>query len=418
MTWPSPEARRAGSRARVTRITPRTLASHMPIQSSSQATSTRSSPRAPPALLTSRWTAAGSREAKASTLPAWRTSSSRTWAPSGSPTSRRRSRRRAPSQSSKPAPASARAAAAPMPELAPVTTAIFPAIIGPPRNVLLETISPLDLRRRAEVRHRADGAFGLAGLAGLPAVILEQQGEARPLLARQEIDQIPLDLLRVLLLGEEEPAGEALDVGVHGDPLVAAEGVPQHHVGRLPPHPGERHQGLHGVRHLAAVLGHEGHTEILQGPRLVAVETGLADHLLQLREVRRGEVAGRGVAPEERRGDLVDLLVRALGGQDGRHQELEGALEVEGDPGPRKLPPEPRQDLRRALPPRPLRFPPCLGRGDAGPRHYDSLVNARTSQLTSAIASPPRIAGPQPLTCRVCGRSQAASQSVSPVITR
>src|SRR5206468_8030901 len=98
------------------------------------------------------------------------------------------------------------------------------------------------------------------------------------------------------------------------------------------------------------------------------------------------------------------------GGEDGRHQELERVLEVEGDAGPRIKLAEPRQDLAGALAPRLFRFPPRLAGSDADLRHSEtySEVKARTSQLTSATTRPPRIAAPQPLTCRWCGRSQAA----------
>ena len=54
ITWPSPLAISAGSRARVMRITPSTLASYIQRQCSSSASATGASPSAPPALFTSR----------------------------------------------------------------------------------------------------------------------------------------------------------------------------------------------------------------------------------------------------------------------------------------------------------------------------------------------------------------------------
>src|SRR6185436_2012797 len=240
-TWPSPDSRRAGSRARVIRSVPRTLVSHMVRQVSSPASSMRSRPRAPPALFTSRWTTAGSSWTKAATLCASVTSSGSAVAPSGPATSRRRSRRRAPTQSSNPACARARAVAAPIPELAPVTTAVFPSLMqSSPCGQ-----SPLHLGRGTEIGHRTGGALGFARLAESASMALEQVRPGGPVLARQKRQEIALDLFRIGLLGQAEPPREPLDVGVDRDPLVLAEGVAEDRVGGLPPDAGELHEGLH-----------------------------------------------------------------------------------------------------------------------------------------------------------------------------
>ena len=120
---PSPDAISVGSRACVTRSVPMTLVSNIHRQSSSSASATGSRPLAPPALLTSSF-ASGTAAAKAATDSASVTSR-RTAVPSISAAiSAQRSTRRAPSTTWNPASASARAVAAPMPELAPVTTAV------------------------------------------------------------------------------------------------------------------------------------------------------------------------------------------------------------------------------------------------------------------------------------------------------
>ena len=64
----------------------------------------------------------------------------------------------------------------------------------------------------------------------------------RPVLPRHELHEVLLDLLRIGLPGQAEPAGEALHVGVDHDPLVLAEGVAQDDVGGLAADAGQRHE--------------------------------------------------------------------------------------------------------------------------------------------------------------------------------
>ncbi len=127
-TWPSPEATSAGSRARVIRSVPSTFVSNIQRHASTSASATGSSPFAPPALLTST-RQSGTAATKAST-ESWSVTSRRSAVPSTSAaTAAQRSTLRAPSTTAKPDAASARAVAAPMPELAPVTTATGRSVI-------------------------------------------------------------------------------------------------------------------------------------------------------------------------------------------------------------------------------------------------------------------------------------------------
>ena len=122
---PSPVARSAGSSAWVTRTRPSTLTSYIRAQSSTSASATGSRPNAPPALLTSTSQRGPTAAASASTDAASVTSQATAGAADLLGQRRRagpRGGRRA--TTSKPSAASARAVAAPMPLLAPVTTAV------------------------------------------------------------------------------------------------------------------------------------------------------------------------------------------------------------------------------------------------------------------------------------------------------
>src|SRR5690606_31652146 len=120
---PSPEAMSSGISALVIRMVPMTLVSHIQRQSSSTASATGARPFAPPALLTSTSTR-GSTVVNASTESSSVTSSSRAVPPISSARVCSRSRRRAPTTTVKPGAARVRAVASPIPEDAPVTTAI------------------------------------------------------------------------------------------------------------------------------------------------------------------------------------------------------------------------------------------------------------------------------------------------------
>src|SRR5699024_8876570 len=118
-----------------------------------------------------------------------------------------------------------------------------------------------------------------------------------------------------------------------------AERVAQHHVGRLPAEAGQCDQVLEPPRDLAVVSLHQRGAPPLDTAGLVAVEAGRPDEPLQLLAVRARVVRRRPIPREQGRRHLVDPLVRALGGQDGRHAQLEGVAEVEfaPDPGERPL---------------------------------------------------------------------------------
>ena len=125
----------SGKTARVTRRMPSALLWNMVSQSASLPSSTRSTPCAPPALLTSTSTRPAvdpAQSANTSTLSVQVTSSLCTCAEAAprpvhsAATSASRSSRRAPSNRFIPMPANCRAVSAPNPLEAPVTSAHFP----------------------------------------------------------------------------------------------------------------------------------------------------------------------------------------------------------------------------------------------------------------------------------------------------
>src|SRR3954467_12328268 len=126
---PAPDASSAGSRARVTCTRPITLTSYIWRHSSLTASATGPEPNAPPALLTSTSRRSPTAAARAAADSSEVTSVATAVPPISSATAPIRSTGRAARKTWKPASASRRAVAAPIPLLAPVTTAVLMAVI-------------------------------------------------------------------------------------------------------------------------------------------------------------------------------------------------------------------------------------------------------------------------------------------------
>ena len=131
------------------------------------------------------------------------------------------------------------------------------------------------------------------------------------------------------LAGETQPAGETADMGVDDDALGEVEGVAEDDIGGLPAHAGELVEMFHGPRNLAAVIFDQGGGAPADGFRLGAEEAGRADEAFELGGGNVGKMLGRGAALEKGGRDFVDPVIRALGGEDGGDEELEGILVVE-----------------------------------------------------------------------------------------
>jgi hypothetical protein len=154
------------------------------------------------------------------------------------------------------------------------------------------------------------GTIGFAGRAAPAAVPDEPVTEQGPELAWDEGHEIELDFFGLLLPGELEALGEAGDVGIDDDALVEVKGIAEDHVGGFAADPIELHQGFHGGRHLAMVVGEESTTAALDMACFATEETEGADLLLESFDGGMGVIGGGAVFLEEVGGDEVDLFVR------------------------------------------------------------------------------------------------------------
>src|SRR5690606_31173662 len=101
--------------------------------------------------------------------------------------------------------------------------------------------------RRAIWAQWTDLTGGPPGRADASAVEDQSVVEEHPLLGRERLLQVKLDLVRVRVARERQAPGDPTHVRVHRDRL-APERVGQHHVGRLAAHAREGRQLLHGIR--------------------------------------------------------------------------------------------------------------------------------------------------------------------------
>jgi hypothetical protein len=146
----------------------------------------------------------------------------------------------------------------------------------------------------AEPSHGAHGARRLSSNADAAPVEDQQVRRLRQPVDGQDLDELLVDVVRIVRPGQAQPLRDPEDVGIDGERL-APEGVAQHDVGRLQPNARQCHERLAVVGHLSAVVIDEapGHPE--QRARLGAKESRRADVLLERgrpcpRELSRGGI--------------------------------------------------------------------------------------------------------------------------------
>ena len=72
-----------------------------------------------------------------------------------------------------------------------------------------------------------------------PTMEDQEVGERSPSLPGEDLNEVPLYLLRRGLFGEPHATRKALHMGVHHHPFIDSEGIAQHDIGRLPTDPGK-----------------------------------------------------------------------------------------------------------------------------------------------------------------------------------
>src|SRR5690349_9754334 len=172
----------------------------------------------------------------------------------------------------------------------------------------------LNTRLLPEFAKVADQALWAAGLARDAHVApVEDQPVVRVLqeLRRRELEQLLLDLQRILARREVGAIRDAEDMRVDRDRRLPERGI-QHHVRRLATDAGQRFQLLARRRHLAAVLLHQDARQLDYVLRLGAVQADALDVFLQPGHAEPGDLLRRVVLLVEHVRRQVDGFVRRL----------------------------------------------------------------------------------------------------------
>ena len=160
----------------------------------------------------------------------------------------------------------------------------------------------------------------------------QQVAEECPLPFWDYIGQIELQLYRIAVLGQLQPAREPDHVRVAGD-RRDPEGIAQHDIRGLSAHTRQGHEFLHRAWDLAAEVLDDLAGGSFDVESFVVVKAAGPDVLLDLPEVRVGPVGGGSVLLEQVLGDQIDPDVGALGRQDRRDQQLQRIGEMQGRGG-------------------------------------------------------------------------------------
>jgi len=167
-----------------------------------------------------------------------------------------------------------------------------------------------------------------------------------PIGGGQKLHQLELNFVRVRLLGEAKPAGEAADVCIHRKGCVPSQ-VNGDDAGSLSTDSGQRLE-------LCTRHGHKPSVILNQGLRrrddvlcLASVKSARLDHRLELVGRSFGVGLSSGVSSEQRGCDHVDALVGTLRRENDGDQKLERGPVTELDLRVRHVCIEPIDDRRR-----------------------------------------------------------------------
>ena len=175
---------------------------------------------------------------------------------------------------------------------------------------------------------------GFAGIADGTAVENDAVAEGRGGLGRENFAKFPLDFFRLLqVVNQAETVGNADTVGIHNGAAGDMEHVAEDQVGGLAADAGKGGKLLHGGRDLTVMLLQQDFGTRHNIPGLGMIKAAGMDILLYLGDIGCSEIFQRGITCEEGRGDLIDTLIRALGGKANGEEELVGFGIIEGAVG-------------------------------------------------------------------------------------
>ena len=148
-------------------------------------------------------------------------------------------------------------------------------------------------------------------------------GKKGPVLSEHQLHQSRFDLNRIVQPGETHAAGETAHVGVDDDSLGQIEGVAQNHIGGFTADSRKFVEMFHRLRNLAPVILDQGSGTAANRFGFGAVKAGGAYDRFKFSRGNFRKIPGCFASLEKGRGHLVDPRIGALGGKNGRDEELQ-----------------------------------------------------------------------------------------------
>ena len=159
-------------------------------------------------------------------------------------------------------------------------------------------------------------------------------GGCAPVLFGNEAREVLFDPLGVVGSGKSETPRDPPHMGVNKDRRFG-ESMKKNDAGGFSSDAREGDELFHGAGDLALVAGEDGSRKLAYVLSLSPKESRRAKDCLQSIDFRSSECFRGGEAGKELRSDAVNHSVGRLGGENGGHEELEGIVEVEFNPGGR-----------------------------------------------------------------------------------
>jgi len=156
--------------------------------------------------------------------------------------------------------------------------------------------------------------------------------EGGPVRRGKQLHEVLFDFDWIGVPGQTQSLGQPFDMGIDSD-AGHAEGIAKDHVGGFPSDPRQRHQFLQCPGNLTGETLHQLGTALADESGLVPIIAGWSDEGFQFGRIRLSEILSRTVTGEQSRRDLIDPLIRALGGENGGDEQLQRVVVTQGGGG-------------------------------------------------------------------------------------
>lgn len=169
----------------------------------------------------------------------------------------------------------------------------------------------------------ARDAVRFARFASPAAVPDKEVADKAPFFTRNQDDEILFNPLGGAVFGPAEPANKPLDMGVDDHARGLLKSITENDICRLAAHSGEKREGVNGFGHLSSMIFDERSGAALNVSCFCPKKSGAFYDLFEFGSRDLRVVPCSAAAFEELSGYEIDSYIRALGREDGRHEQFQ-----------------------------------------------------------------------------------------------